>query len=211
MNSFDSCSDEELVLLMRVGLENARETLAGRYYKNRFLHCRRAMPGNGNLSYSMEFSQTFFATYLACENNYRLGTAKFRKYFETALRHDMCVANGFSQVGGKTVYSLDEAISDDENSELSFSDCMPCSQYEDPRIFLNFAEEAFALKETPAFIDKKALAVASLRIDGCTYQEIADLLKISLKQAKTRYAKFRDFIVEAVKKGMLPGNPGKLN
>jgi hypothetical protein len=180
-------------------MPGAREKLVKRYFDQRYYHARRSAPGVYKNFDNWESNQSFFTVYFACEQSYRFGEARFRKYLETSLSHALYRKNTSDLPLSSIVY-LDETING-EKSEMTFHDVVSSSSGDDPRIYLNYLEEVYLLEKAPKQIDGMVLAVARLKVEGHSLNECAALLHISPKQAKTRYAKYVAYIRKTLAKG----------
>ena len=196
MDYFDDLGDEELLLLSRFGHEGCRELLTKRYYATRDFHARRAAPGAYSSYSSFDLGTEFFSTFLNALSSFRFGQGLFKNYLEKALTHDMYRNISKAVADRSNVFHLDEPLKNDDQSELTFNDVIPASNYDDPRVYLNYAEEAMALGDAPEELDKKVLLIASLRFEGKTIKEIMRLTNMTLKMVKSRYKVFSDFIKE---------------
>jgi hypothetical protein len=202
MTDFERLLDEELILLWRMNVPCAKEILTKRYYEARDLHARRASPGLYYQISSWDLNQRYFVTFLSCLENYTFGNARFQKYLETALGHDIAHYVKNRQECDFSLLSLDGFVHEDE-SELTLHDVVPAGQSSDPRLFIDYFDEAMALGRAPRLIDKEVLRVASLRIEGCTFAEISARLKITPKKARVRYEKYEKEVRKIIARGKL--------
>lgn len=205
MDNLKHLSDEELLLLSRMGNLATRDALAKRYYDNRYFHACRALPGAKYAYDVYEFNQEFFTTFYNATESFRFGSARFKRYLETALGHDMarCAKKNPAMI------SLDAPIPHLKDETITFEEVMTATSMSDPKVYLNYAEEALALKQAPDYIDKKVLLIASLKIEGKTFAEISRLTKMTLKQVKLRFGKFAKFLKDAIEKGEVSGVKAK--
>jgi hypothetical protein len=202
MTDLEKLLDEELILLWRMNVSCAKEILTKRYYDARDLHARRAAPGFYNQISAWDLNQRYFVTFLNCLENYTFGNARFQKYLETALGHDIARFVKNKQECDFSLLSLDGFVHEDE-SELTLHDVIPAGQSSDPRLFVDYFDEAMALGRAPKLIDKEVLRVASMRIDGYTFAEISSTLKITPKKARVRYEKYEKEVKKILEKSHL--------
>ena len=206
MYDCDGCSDEELVLLMRLGHHDARASLAARYYEKRLYHARRAAPSGYSLLEDYEIASLFFVTYLNSESNFRFSNATYRKYLETSLSHDIYkkISEKFSPKNKAIAspYSLDEPLRGYDH-DVTFHDVIGTDEAstDDPRLFYNYAEECFNLGKLPKSIDASTLAVVRLTIEGKKQSEIAKQLGISVKMVKLRMVRYRKLVDKTLNHG----------
>ncbi len=201
----DALKDEELLLLSRLGVAGALETLTSRYYAKREYHAKRAAPASYFYLNAFDLGSEFFNSFLHAVNSFRFGNSRFRRYFESALGHDIARKVGEVFEESKNIYLSDCALkSDGEDTNVTFCDVIPSSGYDDPRIFLNYADEAIALGKAPKELNRSVLLVASLRLKGKSYAEIMELTGLSYKVVKTRFKAFRDFVTASVLSGEYP-------
>ncbi|MCI2110984.1 MAG: hypothetical protein LKK13_01420 [Bacilli bacterium] len=201
---YEVVSDEELLLLIRSGRAGAQEALFHRYYQKRAYHCRRAAPEVYGLVDEWDLNSDYFQVFFKCESCFKFGKSLFKNYFESALRHEIFHAVRLKSRRDRSCFSLDESLSSGEG-DLTFHDVIPAYEGEDPRIYLNYVEEAFQLNKAPQAITKDVLAVAICRGENMTYPEIADRLHISVKMCKDRYAKYVKAIKKIVDGGRVEG------
>jgi DNA-directed RNA polymerase specialized sigma24 family protein len=201
---FRDLTDEELLLQVHLSLPGAQNELYERYFRDREYHCRRAAPSiyRDRSGWDMNFS--YFTVFLECQNSFRFGEALFRNYFETALRHELFRLYNENQKNAFNCVSLDDPLSED-NDDLTFHDVVSGGEGDDPCHYIDYVEEAYKLKKAPEEITPEVLAVAVLRCEGLTFQEIAERLRISAKMAKDRYAKYEKIVKRILEHGSVDG------
>jgi len=202
--SFDGIADEELLLLIRSGRSGAQETLFQRYFEARGFHCRRAAPEISRRVFDWDLNTNYFQIFLKCQNSFQFGKALFKNYFETALRHELYRSLQQHQRDRFNCLSLDDPLASGDG-DLTFHDVVSSYEGEDPRLYLNYIEEAYRLKKAPKEITEDILRVALLRGENLTYPEIARRLGLSVKMCKDRYAKYTKVIERIINHGRVDG------
>jgi|GEM_PF-1338782 len=195
--------DEELLLLIRMGKPGAQETLFKRYFDLRSYHVHRAVPSIGSHYDQWEMNSDYFQVFWHCENTFEFGQSLFKNYFETALRHEIHHEIAKKNEIDYNCMSLDDPLGGSE--DLTFHDVCTSGGGEDPRLYLNYLEEAYRLKKAPDALTEDILDVAVLRGEELTFPEIAKRLQISIKMAKDRYSKYEKIVERIVNHGNLDG------
>lgn len=191
MNSDSYLRDEELLLLSRLGVSGTQEVLASRYYASRHYHARRAAPGAYMCLSQNDLGQEFFTTFLNSVQSFRFGESLFKNYLETALARDIYRAIDRSMAN--EVVFLGEPV-EGTGGRIFMEDVVSSSAFNDPRTYINYAEEALALGKAPEELDRSVLLVASLKCEGKSTKEVMKLTGMTLKQVKRRYAIFCDYV-----------------
>lgn len=196
----DHLLDEELLLLSRLGVTGCTEALARRYYNAKEYHAKRAAPSACLQISNADLGGEFFSTYLKVVSSFRFGESLFKNYLETVLARDIYSLIDYNKEN--EVLYLGEPLPGTEG-KLTFEEVMRSSHFNDPRTYLNYAEEALALGKAPAKLDRSVILVASLKCEGKTHKEVMKLTGMSIKQVKARYSIFCDFVNDILSRGGL--------
>lgn len=191
--------DEELLLMARFGHEKAREELISRYMKRRRSHARTAYPSSTYLLDDWDINHAFFSAMLSAMSGYSFQSGeKFFSYYMKVYGNSLLkeIKDKSRYRNGVQIVSLDEGITThDEDSFLS--DVIPLAN-EDPRLYVDYLEEAGRIGLIEEQLDPKVLEVGRLRLSGCTFNEIMEKLSITRKKARILYDKFQDYIEKNV-------------
>ncbi len=196
-------NDEELLLLTRLGDYTAHGQLDDRYYQSRRLHAARARLGLGPAYEAFENHGFFLKSLENAAESFRFSLSRFRKYMETILGND--IAKVAKEEKKKGAASLSEPISPLLEDEVTFEDVVSCSKFEDPKIYLNYFEEAVLLSKLPKRLKKRTIEVVSLRLEGHSYSSIAANLKVAPSTAKRHFQAFLAFVIDTLDYGHIPG------
>lgn len=202
--NFEKLSDEELLILIREGVPGAQEALFKRYFDQQVYHCRRAAPGIYKRIREWDLNYDYFQVFLKCQNDYRFGRSLFKNYFEAALRHEIYHAYTILVKEGFGPISLDDPLSS-YSDDLTLHDVVSSYSEDDPRIYLDYLEEAYKLKKAPKEITSDILDVAIMRGENMTYPEIARRLHISTKMCKDRYNRYCKAVRHIIERGRPDG------
>lgn len=200
MSNLLSLGDEALILLAREGKAEARNLITERYFKARKKLAKRASYSMVIILSDWDLNYAFFTAFENCFETYRFKKIRFETYFLQALRHEMRKeAEKQHLFNREAPLSLDNEVPGSDG-EFTFHDVLP-SACEDPRLYVNYLEEAHSLGKITSDLDTRVLRVARLRINGLSYREIADATSLSPKQAKTLFTKYEKYVEEKIKIG----------
>ena len=182
--------EEELLILYRVGNVKAGEMLMARYCgPARISHIRRVAPDLLTAVSLWEVSSIALQVYWQCLDGYRFCKGRFYSYFITSLRYAIFNYRREREHSQVNVVSLDDSLTNSEN--LCLSDIMSTeTDIDDPNVYLEFVDTLNVLEKLPSIIEPSVWEVAKLKKAGFTYREIAQGLKISIRQAYSRYQKY---------------------
>ncbi len=197
--NYENCSDESLLLMSRSQNADAYYTLTKRYFDKRKLICNQASSALARMFDAWDLNHAFYQAFNASVKSYSLGDGgSFHSYLVAALKNGMIrEAEKLHLFRNVKTVSLDYEVSEG----ATLHDVIPASGEEDPRMFVNYLEEAKKFCSAKEEIEDEVLQVARLKIDGCKYTEIAEILSITPKKASRDYEKYEDLV-----KGIVFGN-----
>lgn len=201
----DNISDESLFSLWLSGNVEARNELTVRYYRYRLYHCHKVAP---LLTAKFDSGDLNYVTFVSFQNaldHFSLMLGSFLNYYLTILEHEVSKkARELALIGPESPLSLDAPVFGKED-EMSLHDVIPSGEQNNPKMYLNYMEEAEGLGCLPKTIDRRVLAVARLRYEGHPFASIAKLLHESDKQVRSKYALYKNFIEHGIKIGTFKG------
>ena len=192
MKTYDSLSDEELILLTRCGDINAYSLLVRRFCgPSRNCDIYRAAPEILQRYSLWEVSSVLLATFWDCLDGYRFGTVRFHTYYISALRYNLFRYDNQHAKEKAMTTSIDASVKNDD--EYTLHDILSTNDpNDDPRHFLNYYETLKSFDKLPKEISPITLEIARMKINGLTFVEIAEALNMTYRQVYTRYQKFID-------------------
>ncbi|MCQ2741702.1 MAG: hypothetical protein MJ239_00135 [Bacilli bacterium] len=186
---YGGLTDEELIILIWLGVEKAYEVLFNRYqqiYKwpDSFV---------SNLRTSVDITDLqfiFISSFSTIVPNYDLLKGYFRAYFRS------CIAQDIYKEAKKIVFPHGEkhALSLDAlNAEgTCLYDCVSDDDYmNDPRAYLEYFDTLKSLNKLPKSLNKRTSELVSLIVDGYTIIEASKKLDIPYRTAKEMLSKFK--------------------
>ena len=194
MDQFSASTDEELLLLSRMGDMRANLVLNQRYCgPARINHIRQAAPDMLGRFSLWEVSSVALRVFWKCLDGYRFGRAKFFTYYITALRFALYRFQVEQTQNASTNVSLDSYAKRD--ATLTLHDVVSGEgDLDDPRMYVNYFETLQKYNRLPAVISQDTLDVAKLRSEGLTFFEIASALHMTYRQARSRYEKYLEIV-----------------
>ncbi len=200
MPSLESLSDEDLIVMWRVGQAEGCVVLTERYCHRQEELLRRASYALSRILASQDPDLLFATAFENCLHAYQPGKGPFLPYFLNSLRHDMSKAAAKEHLlDGQSVLSLDNKVPGLEG-ELTFHDALAANG-EDPRDYVNLLEEARRLGKIKDDLAPEVLDVARLRNDGCSFRAVAEAKGINIKKARKLYARYEKYVKTKVKIG----------
>lgn len=198
-----SLTDEQLVALIRNRDVEANNILAERYYgEHQILLHLAGSPFLKALGES-ESNHAFFVAYLSAVDKFRPGRGgSFRTYFVKILSHQILKSlNEETKNPLGNALSLDAPLNDENEDSACFSDCCHGDLTSDPKIFLDYMEEAEQLGALPKYLDRRTLLIARLRIEGHSFEEIARNLHSTIRVVRGQFLRYQDFVNDGIKIG----------
>lgn len=193
MCGFSDTSDEELFLAAHFGNQMARGELESRYYLIKKTNIVRTVPGILSFCTLDELVPLGIQVYSKCYALYKPGKARFRSYYEAALQRSLWRYQNDKIQKEFGPFSFDDIIPN--TGVMTLHDVLPANSIKDnPRIYVDYLEEAASLGVGSKAITDDVLAVASLRIDGMTFSELSKKLGITPRMAYRRFRKYRDVV-----------------
>lgn len=144
-----------------------------------------------------DLNHAFFVAFQNVMKSFRLGHGYFRKYFIQTLRYTMIheaeTLKLFKET--PTIINLDETGYSDHGETLH--DVIG-EDGDNPRMYIDYFEEATKVGKAIKGIDQETLSVARLRIKSLTFQEIADMLGFSVSKCRRLYANYEQSISDII-------------
>jgi hypothetical protein len=208
MPSFETSSDEALLLLSREGNLDARFVLTERYFRLRKESAKRASYALAKILEDWDLNLSFFIAFENCFMGYQFGKGRFSTYFLGSLRHEMSKeAEKEHLLDGLNPVSLDNTVPGSEG-EYTFHDVIS-STGEDPRIYVNYLEEAMSLGKIGEDLTEETLEAARLRIDGLSFRAIAEKMNVNIKRVRKLYSQYEKYVSGKIKFGSAPASKKK--
>lgn len=198
-----SLTDEQLVALIHNRDVEANNILAERYYGEHRVLLHLAGSAFLKTLGESESNHAFFVAYLAAVEKFRPGKGgSFRTYFVKILSHQILKSlheETKNPLGN--ALSLDAPLNDENEDSPCFSDSCRGEAMNDPKIFLDYMEEAEQLGALPKYLDRKTLWIARLRIEGHSFEEIARNLHSTIRVVRGQFLRYQEFVHEGIKVG----------
>lgn len=192
MKKVDYALDEELLLAWIQGSSVAQGLLTDRYFKLRFAMSEMVFPGISHTLDSWDLNHAFFLSFENALKNYEFGKCRFESFFLKIYGHELQRESMKKNLNNnRFFYSLESEI--DKDGDLCFHDVIK-SPNEDPRLYIDYIEQAERIGKLPKELDRDALKVMKLKEEGFTFNEIADALNYSLKKVRRLYEVFKKYV-----------------
>lgn len=190
---FNRCNDENLLLMARSQNPDAFYALTKRYFDMRHTLYQQASAPLAKMFDAWDLNHAFFTAFNSSIRSFELGQGSFHAYMVKALRNAMIRdAEKLHLFKGPKTISLDE-----ENEHGTLHDVVP-AKGEDPRMYVNYLEEARAYGKAKGTLSEEVLQVARLRLDGCKFKEIAEILSISPRRASRDFKLYEEAVSKIV-------------
>ncbi len=190
---FDTCTDESLLLMARSQNADAYCELTKRYFNKKKLLCSQASAALSCMFDQWDLNHAFYLAFNASIKSFSLGEGTFHSYLVRCLRNSLIrEAEKLRLFKNVPTVSLDFQTSSD--GEETLHDVIQDTDEEDPRMYVNYLEEVKSFSKMKENIDDEILQVARLKIDGCKYTEIAEILAITPKRASRDYEKYEELV-----------------
>lgn len=191
-------SDEELILLMRYGVEKARDVLLVRYYKKRRCACESANAAVYRVLDEWERNEAFFKGFQKAMENFRFqARVKFSSFVLACLKTALTDAADFKFATKNVcgVISLETPVSlSGSDDSLCIADCVQEGQnMDDPRLFYEYAEMVAQLKKLPRGIDERVIDIVRRLLEGYSIVEISEHFRLTPKQIEYELGKYRNW------------------
>jgi hypothetical protein len=205
----EKLSDESLFSLWLSGNAEARNELSERYFHFRLAHCHKVAPLLASRLDSGDLNYVSFVAFQSAVDHYSLSLGSFLNYYLSVLGHEVIKkAKELSLIGSEKILSLDAPISG-HDEEISLHDVVSLGEVDNPKIYLNYMEEASGLGCLPKSIDRRVLSVARLHQEGHSFVSIAGLMHETHKQVRSKYSLYKNFIEHGIKIGTFQGLENK--
>lgn len=194
--NYENCSDENLLLMSRSQNADAFYTLTKRYFDKRRLVCNQASAALSRMFDAWDLNHTFYQAFNSCVKSFSLGEgSNFHSYLVRTLKNALIrEAEKLHLFRNVKTVSLDYEV----NDGATLHDVIPASGEMDPRMYVNYLEEAQKFGKLQENMEDEVLQVARLKIDGCKYTEIAKILNISPKRASRDYQKYEELVKKII-------------
>jgi hypothetical protein len=197
----ENLSDESLFSLWLSGNVEARNELSERYFHYRLAHCHKVAPLLAGRFDSGDLNYVTFVAFQSAVDHFSLSLGTFLNYYLSVLSHEILKkAKELSLIGEEKVLSFDAPVAGHED-EMSLHDVVSLGEVDNPKIYLNYMEEAQGLGCLPEKIDRRVLAVARLHQEGHSFTSIAGLMHESHKQVRSKYTLYKNFVEHGIKIG----------
>ena len=158
--------------------------LTKRYFDMRHTLYQQASAPLAKMFDAWDLNHAFFTAFNSSIRSFELGQGSFHAYMVKALRNAMIRdAEKLHLFKGPKTISLDE-----ENEHGTLHD-------------VNYLEEARAYGKAKETLSEEVLQVARLRLDGCKFKEIAEILSISPRRASHDFKLYEEAVSKIVIKG----------
>jgi len=200
MDNFYDVSDEELLLLSRVGNLTAENALTQRYFSMRFYFSQLASESIASMLDDWTLNEAHFRAFLIAVNNYEFHRARFSTFFVKVLSHEL--HRSFETRKRQLPYyvtSLDEVIQT-KTGEFSLYDIIPSGDdFDDPKAFLLYSEALLHTNSRlPRGIDAKVILIARLSSEGYSRQDIAARVQMNESTVKYSLEKYRRWAMKVL-------------
>ena len=189
MHALSPLSDEELLLLARMGNQKAETLFAERIFKDQMRQCRCVAAAACSKLDNWDINEAYFRAYTSAVAGYRFGSSRFMSYFMGILTHEIIHIMSKrmrEQAQHGYVFSLDAVINDESESSCScLSDFVASTDFmDDPKCFMIYAEELESIHDLPKNVDPLMLDVIRLVSSNYSIGETAKLCEISENRVK---------------------------
>ena len=188
MNSFKQLSDEELLLLHRMGSPTAGTMLIERFFGMRHYCCRRSCPEAFACLDGWTINEVFFRTYVKAMDKFEfIHRVKFITYFNHIYRHELL--REMKEAADVSLrISLDAYVLENSQNQGTYvlSDLIQSGDIlDDPAAFFEYAETLSNMGRLPKTISPLTLDLIRDYRQGYTLGEIA--ARHRLKKGQIRY------------------------
>lgn len=184
--NYQLCSDENLLLMARSQNVDAFYALTKRYFDQRKTLCYKASSALSKMFDAWDLNHVFYISFNSCVKCFSLGEGNFHSYLIKCLKNSLIrEAEKLHLFRNVPTISLDF-----QTASGTLHDVVPDSGEEDPRMYVNYLEEARRYGKLKEEITDEVLQVARLKIDGCKYKEIGEILSITPKKASKYYKEY---------------------
>lgn len=181
-------SDEELLLMSRLGDQIALSTLLSRIFGMRNYSCRIASPEATAQLDDWEQNEAVHHAFYSAVDGYEFGDARFITYYHSILRNQLVhLAMKKAALAPHGTLSLEAPVT--EEGTYVLQDLIPGGEEDDPAAFFRYAETLASLKRLPKNIEPLALDIVESLAQGHSIAEAARLF--GLKPHRARYLVFK--------------------
>lgn len=188
--NYQICSDENLLLMARSQNADAFYTLTKRYFDMKTAICHQASYALSQMFDAWDLNHAFYTTFNACVKSFTLGEGNFHSYMVRSLKNTL-IRNAEKLRLFKRVPTISL---DYQTASGYLHDVVPDSGEEDPRMYVNYLEEANKYGKLKEDVPDEVLQVARLKIDGCKFKEIGEILGITAKRASRDYKEYERLV-----------------
>lgn len=184
--NYELCSDENLLLMARSQNADAFYALTKRYFDKRQSLCHKASSALSKMFDAWDLNHVFYISFNSAVKCFTLGEGSFHSYLIKCLKN--CLIREAEKLH---LFKHVPTISlDYQTSSGYLHDVIPASGEEDPRMYVNYLDEARRYGSLKEEITDEVLQVARLKIDGCKFKEIGEILSITPKKASRYYQQY---------------------
>ncbi len=199
MPNYELATDEELLYEGRSGDELAQRTLDMRYFQRNENSIRIVAPDLLRYYSLCDLASVAFQCYIDCLIHYKFGPSSFRSFYHLCLSHELSKVRRDIYDPRKRAMSMDENTRNGQ--DLTYHDVIPSNDiYDSPRKYVDYFEEVYELNLAPKAITGETLVVARMRLDGASFQEIAERLKLPIRKVYYRYKVFENEVKKLINK-----------
>jgi len=198
--SFSKCGEpyEKLLVAARAGNLNAANELLKSLFDIRLKIGRGISPTIVRLLDSWEFNHAFFEAYSSlCKNYKEENGCSVRTYFSTLLKNAMIAEASSSAVFQRlNTLSLDEERSGPDGEVYSLGDMVSDKKDDESEVvdYVDYVDSLDRVNGMDINLSKMDKTIIKLRSEGMTYEEIGEVLSISITKARNAYLRFYNSI-----------------
>lgn len=184
--------DEELLLMFRMGNDNALVQLMERIFAMRRYSCSNVAPAASAQLNEWEQNEVVHHSFYRAVSYYEFRQTRFLTFYHTILKHELGRAAAHKlMVAPNGVVSLDQYV-ETESGGYMLHDLIPStSPQDDPKAFLNYAESLLARSKLPKRVPAVAVTLVELLAKGCSVRVAGELLGLDENKARYMVRKFR--------------------
>lgn len=195
-------TDEELILLMRLGSDTAESKLTCRYLDKRKYIGKRAAPNLIDFIDPYEYNSTYYRAFLQAVSSYRFGEGLFYTYLEKVLSHEMtkyCIKESVPSGRIKSVSMERRVNSRNENDPICLHDVVSSGDPDpinSPELYFDYAETLQELNKLPSYLKKKDMDFLTHIYRGFSFKEACTNCALGEKDGRRAIRLFKRFIEE---------------
>lgn len=208
--SFSKCGEsyEKLLIAARAGNLNAANELLKNLFDIRLKVGRGISPTIVKLLDSWEFNHAFFEAYSSLCKTYREENGcSVRTYFSTLLKNAMIAEASSSAVFQRlNTLSLDDERSGPDGESYTLGDMIAGkpSVQSDVTYYIDFVDSYDRFSSKEHSLSKMEKTIVKLRSEGLTYEQIGEILSISITKARSAFMKFYNAVLDTIQREETP-------